>query len=417
MVAHNVLVVGGGAAGLLAAVGASTAGAPVTILEKQQRVGTKLLITGKGRCNLTNIGDIPHLIENIPSNGHFLYSAFYAFSNQDLLDFLHSLGVETKVERGGRVFPKSDRACDVVQALENFLRRQGVTIKLNTPVQSLLVDESGKVYGVRTNDGQVTGRAVIIATGGVSYPRTGSTGDGYRLVRPVGHSIVPVRAALVPLETHEHWVRKVQGLTLKNVKATVYHEQQKVAEDFGEMLFTHFGVSGPIILTLSRQIALLLEKGKGQVSISINLKPALTPEQLDRRLQRDFAKFARKQLRNGLRELLPRRLIEPFIELSGIPGDKFIHQITREERLQLCALLQNLPLTVSKTRPIEEAIVTAGGVSVKEVDPSTMASRLVRGLYFAGEVLDIDGFTGGYNLQAAFSTGFLAGRSAASYSK
>ncbi|KKM08827.1 FAD-dependent oxidoreductase [Clostridiales bacterium PH28_bin88] len=407
----RVVVVGGGAAGMLAAIAAAETGAPVVLLEKNSRLGTKVLISGKGRCNLTNAADITGLVDNIPGNGQFLYSALHTFSNKDMVALLNRLGLPTKVERGGRVFPVSDRSKDVVQALEGYLRRLGVEVRVNLPVAGLLV-EGNRVTGVKAGGGTVPGKAVVVATGGMSYPRTGSTGDGYRWAAELGHRITPLKPALVPLETNEEWVKDLQGLTLKNVEVSTWGKDS-LGSEFGEMLFTHFGVSGPIILTLSRNVSRYLERHGPPVRAEINLKPALRREQLDARLQRDFAQFSRRQLKNSLGELLPQRLIRVFTHLSGLPEDKFVHQITREERLHLAYLLQHLPLTVTGTRPLAEAIVTAGGVSVKEIEPQTMGSRLVRGLYFAGEVLDVDGYTGGFNLQAAFSTGFVAGKSAA----
>lgn len=410
---QQVLIIGGGAAGLMAAVSAAQHGARVTLLEKMKDIGRKLLITGKGRCNLTNSCDIPELVKNMPGNGSFLYSAFNAFSNQDVVDFFYQAGLPTKVERGGRVFPVSDQARDVVKTFSRELSKLGVTVKTNQIVKKLII-ENGQAVGAVTCDGEYRADAVIIATGGASYPGTGSSGDGYRFAQAAGHTIVPLKPSLVPLEVEEEWITELQGLSLKNVTATVLSDGKKAAEEFGEMLFTHYGLSGPIILSLSKKVSELFATAPGrEVTIEINLKPALSIDMLDKRLQRDFAKFARKQLKNSLHELLPAKLIPVVIDLSFIDPDKFVHQITKEERLRLLDILQHLTFTITQTRPVTEAIVTAGGVSTKEINARTMESKLISGLFFAGEVIDVDGFTGGYNLQAAFSTGYVAGKSAA----
>lgn len=409
----KVLIIGGGAAGLMAAVSAAEAGGAVTLLEKMPALGRKLLITGKGRCNVTNIADRQEFIKNLPGNGQFLYSALAAFSNRDLMDWLESRGVPLKTERGGRVFPVSDQARDVVAAFAGALADLGVDVRTGEAVKTITVDDS-RVTGATTVQGRTyRADAVVLATGGASYPGTGSSGDGYRMAVALGHTIIPLQPSLVPLEVAEDWITDLQGLSLKNVKAAVLADGKKIAEDFGELLFTHFGLSGPIILSLSNQVAELLRQKKGEVTVAINLKPALSPEELDRRIQRDFAKFSRKQFKNALDELLPAKLIAVLVDLSHIDPEKAVHQITREERARLAQLLQQLTFTISRTRPIAEAIVTAGGVHTKEIDPRTMASRLLRGLYFAGEVIDVDGYTGGYNLQAAFASGFVAGRAAA----
>lgn len=408
----QVIVIGAGAAGLMAAGQAAAAGAAVTVLEKNDRPGKKLLITGKGRCNITNTEEMPDFIKYIPGNGQFLYSALSRFSNWDLMGFFHDRGLETKVERGGRVFPVSDRAADVVETLVGFCRAMGVQFIYSAQVEGIVAAE-GHVAAVRLHDGrEYPCDALVLATGGASYPGTGSTGDGYRMAQELGHTVIPARPALVPLETAEEWVRELQGLSLKNVEVTAFQGEKKVVTEFGEMLFTHFGISGPIILTVSRPVVGLLEKGE-QVSLKINLKPALSPEQLDERLKRDFAKYTNKQFRNSLGELFPKSLIPVMIKLSGIPEEKPVHQVTREERLRLVDLMRGLPLTVTGPRPLKEAIVTAGGVSVKEINPKTMESKIVKSLYLAGEVVDIDGYTGGFNLQAAFSMGYVAGIGAA----
>lgn len=410
MPALPVIVVGGGAAGLIAAGRAAELGAKVIILEKNKAVGRKLLISGKGRCNITNSGDINTFMEYYHGEGRFLYSAFHHFFQPELLALLKRYGVETKVERGGRIFPVSDKAADVVQALLNYARTNGAELRTETEVLEIW-QEDGAVKGVKTAEQHLEGSAVILATGGKSYPATGSTGDGYKWAAALGHTIITPRPALVPLNIREDWVKQLQGLSLKNVEVSLSEEGKVLGKEFGEMLFTHFGVSGPVILTLSR---LVVEKdGRRGLRLHLNLKPALDEETLDKRLQRDMQKYQRKQLQNALDELLPQRLIPIVISQSGIPAAKFVHQITKEERQRLLQALRDLTLTVLGPRSLSEAIVTAGGVALKEVNPSTMESKLVRGLYFAGEVLDIDGLTGGYNLQAAFSTGYLAGEKAA----
>lgn len=410
----KIIVIGGGAAGMMAAVSASQHGAHVTILEKMAVIGRKLSITGKGRCNITNIADKQTIIKNIPGNGSFIYSALHSFGNEDIIDFLHNHGVMTKVERGGRVFPVSDSAKDVVGAFQKAFHEHNVEVITGQGVKRILM-HNGKVTGVLVgNNVEYAADAVIVATGGSSYPGTGSTGDGYRMGKILGHTIVPLKPSLVPLEVGEDWIGELQGLSLKNVTASIIFEGKKVADDFGEMLFTHYGLSGPIILSLSKKVAELLTNKPGQeVSLSINLKPALTAEVLDKRIQRDFEKFARKQLKNSLGELLPAKLIDVIIDLSHIDPDKFVHQITKAERARLQEQITNLTFTITGTRPVSEAIVTAGGIQVKEINPKTMESKLVEGLYFAGEVIDIDGYTGGFNLQAAFSTGYVAGQNAA----
>ena len=409
----RVVIVGGGAAGLMAAISAAENGADVLVLEKMPAPGRKILITGKGRCNFTNRCEITDFPKFFPNNGAFLYSALRAFDNQDLIDFLAAHGVPSKVERGGRLFPVSDKAVDVVDALVKTARQAGVRIQTSRPVQSIRVAD-GRVSGVVAGLETVPADAVILATGGLSYPGTGSTGDGYRVAKELGHSVTPLAPALVPLEVAESWIGELQGLSLKNVSALVRINGRKVDSDFGELMFTHFGLSGPIILSLSQAASRALKQTpRPEIVVSVNLKPALTPETLDKRLQRDFTAFARKQFKNSLGELLPAKLIPVVIRLSGIAPEKPVHQISRDERRQLVELLQNLCFTIRGTRPVAEAVVTAGGVAVKEIQPKTMESRLVGGLYFAGEILDVDGYTGGFNLQAAFSTGYVAGRAAA----
>lgn len=404
----RVVVIGGGAAGLMAAVIAGREGAKVTLLEKMNYVGKKMGITGKGRCNITNACDMSDFIKNTPGNGKFLYGAYERFTNEDLLQLLHDAGLETKVERGGRVFPASDSALDVRNTFMKLMKHYGVDVHLEEPVKKLLVDD-GVVTGVVTDKETYHADAVVIATGGKSYPATGSTGDGYILAAQVGHKITDIRPSLVPIVTEESWVKDLMGLSLRNVELSVVAKNKVQAKIFGEMMFTHFGITGPIVLSLSHTVGKLMRKKNiGTIGLDINLKPALSPETLDKRLQKDFDLYSKKQLINGMKDLLPSRLIPLIIELAGIDPQKPINQISKEERQQIGYMLQHMPLTVKGLRPVEEAIVTAGGISLKEFNPKTMESKLVKGLYGAGEVLDIDAFTGGYNLQAAFSTGYVA---------
>ena len=403
----RVVVIGGGAAGLMAAVIAGREGAKVTLLEKMNYVGKKMGITGKGRCNITNACDMSDFIKNTPGNGKFLYGAYERFTNEDLLQLLHDAGLETKVERGGRVFPASDSALDVRNTFMKLMKHYGVDVHLEEPVKKLLVDD-GVVTGVVTDKETYHADAVVIATGGKSYPATGSTGDGYMLAAQVGHKITDIRPSLVPIVTEESWVKDLMGLSLRNVELSVVAKNKVQAKMFGEMMFTHFGITGPIVLSLSHMVGKLMRKKNiGTIGLDINLKPALSPETLDKRLQKDFDLYSKKQLINGMKDLLPSRLIPLIIELAGIDPQKPINQISKEERQQIGYMLQHMPLTVKGLRPVEEAIVTAGGISLKEFNPKTMESKLVKGLYGAGEVLDIDAFTGGYNLQAAFSTGYV----------
>ena len=403
----KIVVIGAGPAGIMAAGKAAENGNQVILVEKNNRIGRKILISGKGRCNITNNTDIEGLIENTPGNGCFLYSAFYTFSNTDLIDFFNKYGLKTKVERGGRVFPVSDNAKDVVDTLNAFLKKKRVDLWLNSPVEKILTEDK-KVTGIMLKSGKIIScDMVVLATGGASYPGTGSTGDGYKMAKELGHTIVPLKPSLVPLITKEEWVKDLQGLSLKNVSITlVDNKGKKIYSDFGEMLFTHFGVSGPIILSASRHMLDYDYKG---VKLIIDLKPALAEEKLDERIQRDFLKFSRKQFKNSLDELLPQKLIPVIVRLSKIDSAKTVNQITKEERRFLVKLLKNLTLTINGARPIEEAIVTSGGVSVDEINPSTMESKLIKGLFFAGEVIDLDAYTGGFNLTIAFSTGYLAG--------
>ena len=404
----KIVVVGAGPAGMMAAIKAAENGASVVLLEKMKRAGKKMLITGKGRCNITNVAEIPELIKNIPGNGKFLNSCIRAFDNEDVQYFFNGIEVPTKVERGGRVFPVSDKAADVVDAMVLQLHELGVKLYTDVKVSDILVQDN-KAVGVKTDDGQkFEAEAVIIATGGSSYPGTGSTGDGYKMADKIGHKVVTPLPALVPLELEEEWVKDLQGLSLKNVRVTLFADEKRITDMFGEMLFTHFGVSGPIILSLSRKTAQLLDEDRF-VELMIDLKPALTFEQLDARVLRDFEKYQRKEMKNALKDLLPGRLIPPVLDGAYIEPDRMVNSITKEERHRLVNVLKGLLVTVTKTRPIAEAIVTAGGVDVKEINPKTMESKLIKNLYFAGEVVDVDAYTGGYNLQAAFSMGAAAG--------
>ena len=406
MADYDLIVIGAGAAGLMAAGKAAERGKKVLLLEKNEQVAKKILITGKGRCNLTNDCEVEEMIKNFPETGKFLYSALYTFSNWHLRSFFSDLGVETKVERGDRVFPVSDDAADIVEALKKYIEQNGVNLKLKAKVEQVLTADD-EIKGVKLETGQeYRADHVLVAVGGKAYPSTGSSGDGYDIAQNLGHTVTAVNPSLVPLETKEEWVADAQGLNLRNVTATLIVDGEEKEQEFGEMLFTHFGVSGPIVLTLSRNVVQYLGQ---DVKLGIDLKPALSLEKLDDRLQRDFAKYSRKQFKNSLGDLLPRKLIPVIIELSSIPADKFVHQITTEEREELIELLTNLKLTITGTRGFRKAIVTNGGVDTNEIDPSTMESKLITGLYFAGEVIDIDGYTGGFNLQAAFSTGYLVG--------
>lgn len=404
----RVVIIGGGAAGLMAAVIAGREGAQVTLLEKMNYLGKKMGITGKGRCNVTNAAPMSEFIKNTPGNGKFLYGAYERFSNQDLLQLLNEAGLETKVERGGRVFPASDSALDVRNTFMKLLKSYGVDVHLEEGAQEIIV-EDGRVAAVKTKNETYPADAVLIATGGKSYPATGSTGDGYNLANKLGHKVTDIRPSLVPIVTEEVWVKDLMGLSLRNVELSVVAKNKVQAKMFGEMMFTHFGITGPIVLSLSHTVGKLMRKKNiGTIGLDINLKPALSVEKLDKRIQKDFELYSKKQLINGFKDLLPQRLIPLVIQLADLDPHKPINQISKAERDSLVYILQHLPLTVKGLRPVEEAIVTAGGLSLKEFNPKTMESKLVPGLYGAGEVLDIDAFTGGYNLQAAFSTGYVA---------
>lgn len=405
--AFDAIVIGGGAAGCYAALTAARRGRSVAVLERGKHCCQKLRITGKGRCNLTNNCTLDTLLGHIPRGGRFFYSAFSACMPQDVMEEFTSLGVPLKTERGNRVFPVSDRSEDIVSALLGACRSAGVSFFTDCRVQSLLLQD-GTCIGVKTETSAFQADSVLIACGGASYPKTGSSGDGYRLAEQAGHTVIPPRPSLIPIVTEEDWCKDAMGLSLRNVRLTLTDREtgRSCYEEQGEMLFTHFGVSGPLVLSAS---AYLEHLTPGRYCLSIDLKPALHPEQLDARIQRDFAKQQNRQLCNALGQLLPAKLIPIIIRLSGIAPETKVHQITREQRLQLGQLLKALPLTVRDVRPMAEAIITRGGVALKELSPKTMESKLVSGLYFAGEVLDADALTGGFNLQIAFSSGFAAG--------
>ena len=402
----EIVVIGGGAAGMMAAITAARQGGQVTLLEPNERLGKKLNITGKGRCNVTNDCDQETLMANIPGNGRFLYSALTRFTPQDAMAFFEGLGVPLKVERGNRVFPVSDRSFDISGALERELRRLHVRWVRDRAREITVQD--GHVTGVQGEKQHYPASAAVLATGGVSYPATGSTGDGYAMAAALGHTIVPPRGSLVPLESGDPDCAAMQGLSLRNVEATVLNGRNKpVFREFGEMLFTHFGVSGPLVLSASSRIA----DDPAGARLTIDLKPGLDADELDRRLVRDFQQNSRKSFQNALDGLFPRRMIPVMVQLSGIAADTETNSVTREQRHAFAALIKCVPITVKAAMPIDQAIITRGGINVKEIDPSTMESKLVSGLYFAGEVIDVDAYTGGFNIQIACSTGVLAGRS------
>jgi predicted Rossmann fold flavoprotein len=399
----DIIIVGAGAAGSFAALVAAQMGKTVTVFEKNDFIGRKLRITGKGRCNLTNNCSIQELLNNVPVNSRFLYSAFSAFNSQDVMDFFENLGVSLKTERGNRVFPVSDNAAEIVDALANALRQYGVKI-IHKRVTSLII-QSGVCIGVRAGDTEYSSNSVLIACGGKSYPVTGSTGDGYMLAESAGHSITPTYPSLVPLVSVEKYCSELMGLSLRNVVVKLFDHDKLIYSELGEMLFTHFGVSGPLILSASSHMR---EMEKGRYKLLIDLKPALDEKKLDERIQRDFAENQNRDFVNAIRKLLPAKLIPVAVRLSGIPENLKINAVTKEQRRKFAALLKAFPITVADFRPIDEAIVTSGGVCVKEINPKTMESKLVKGLFFAGEVIDVDAYTGGFNLQIAFSTAHSA---------
>ncbi|MCX5911316.1 MAG: NAD(P)/FAD-dependent oxidoreductase [Deltaproteobacteria bacterium] len=406
----DVIVIGGGASGLMAAGRAAEEGSRVLLLEKMGRVGIKLAITGQGRCNLTNAGDLPTFIENFHHNGKFLYNAFSRFFNQDLISFFQSRGVPVVEERGRRIFPASNRAEDIVRVLRDYARSHGVKVLIHSPAREVLQNK-GEVEGVRTEKEIFKAPGVILATGGASYSQTGSNGDGYAMALRLGHRLEPIRPALVPIEIDDPSIRSLQGLTLKNVRAAFFSGNRKIGEEFGEMIFTHFGVSGPIILTLSGKVVEALPMGK--MDLRLDLKAALSPEQVENRLIREFQEQPRQQIQSLMGHLLPKSLVPLILKRTGVSPEAKGGEIRVVERREIQRVLKEWRLPVKGARPLEEAIVTAGGVAVREIHPATMESKIVKGLHFCGEVIDVDGKTGGYNLQAAFSTGWLAGEAAA----
>lgn len=403
----NVIVVGGGAAGMMAAVFAARNGQNVQLLEKNEKLGKKLFITGKGRCNITNAADIEDLFTAVISNPKFLYSGFYSFTNQQVIDFFEELGVKTKIERGERVFPVSDHSSDVIAAFLRELKSLGVSVSLHTEVRELLCEQDTVCGVLLTNGKKMKADAVIVATGGISYPSTGSTGDGYRFAKETGHRVTELLPSLVPMEVRQWYAKELQGLSLRNIEIRITDGKKKLYEEFGEMLFTHYGVTGPVILSASSVVGKTLRKK--ELTLHIDLKPALSEEQLDKRILREFDANHNKQYKNSIDSLFPAKLKPVMIELSEIEPEKKVNEITKEERQRLVHLIKDFTMTLTGLRGYNEAIITKGGVSVKEIDPGTMESKKMKGLYFAGEVLDLDAVTGGYNLQIAWSTGYLAG--------
>lgn len=418
----KVIIIGGGPAGMLAAITSAQNGNETTIIEKNNRLGKKLLITGKGRCNITSSIDINDFINNIPGNGKFLYSAFQNYTNKDIINFLEKNGVSVKEERGNRIFPKSEKSLDVEKAFEREITRLHINVKLNSKVTKIMV-KNNKVEGVKYLNSENIEKTlyadkIILATGGATYPLTGSTGDGYKMAEQLGHTVTKIKPSLVPLTASKGSIKicqKLQGLSLRNVAIRLIDEEKnkKIYEDFGEMIFTHFGVSGPTILSSSahllryKNVEELLANGK--ITLEIDLKPALSEQQLDLRIQRDFSANKNKEFKNSLDALLPQKLIPVIVDLSGIDEDKKVNEVTKEERLKLVELLKKFNVTISGFRPLEEGIITAGGINVKEINPKTMESKIVEGLFFAGEIIDVDAYTGGFNLQIAYSTGYTAG--------
>ena len=411
----RVIVIGGGPAGMFAAIAAAENGHSVLLLEKNEKLGKKLFITGKGRCNITNSSDMEVLFDSVVTNRKFLYSAFYAYDNQMVIDFFEQAGLAVKNERGNRIFPVSDHSSDVIAALQRTLKKDHVEVQLHTNVREILYKETTEEDGISkkacgvllTNGEKISADAVIVATGGFSYQSTGSTGDGYRFAKEAGHTVTEIRPSLVPFNTKEAYVRELQGLSLRNVNVTIYNGKKKVYDEFGEMLFTHFGVSGPLMLTASARLKPQLTSQP--LHMEIDLKPALTDEQLGKRILKDFEEAKNKQFKNSIGKLFPAKMIPVILELSGIDPDKKVNEIQKEERQKFVHLIKHFPMTLNGLRDFNEAIITKGGVKVSEVNPSTMESKLVKDLYFCGEVLDLDAVTGGFNLQIAWSTGHLAG--------
>lgn len=403
----KVVIIGAGAAGMMAASVAADRGLDVVLVEKNHRVGRKILITGKGRCNITNDCEIEELIENVPKNGKFLYSAFYTFTNTNVIEMFNSLGVKTKTERGKRVFPESDKAHDIANALEKQINNKKVKLLLNTKVDKIVSKDNKIEKVILNNKKEIKCDSVIVATGGLSYPLTGSTGDGYKFAKTLGHTITDIKPSLIGMEVQENYVSDLEKLALRNISISVYNSKnKKVYDDFGELEFTKYGLDGPVIKSASCRMK---DTTKENYKIAIDLKPALDEEKLDKRIQKDFQKYTNKKFEKALDDLLPKKLIPIIIKLSDIDPDTVVHQISREQRKNLVKLLKNLTFTLKRYRPIEEAIITSGGIKVSEINASTMESKLVEGLFFAGEIIDVDAYTGGFNLQIAFSTGYLAG--------
>ena len=401
----KVIVIGAGPAGIMAAIHASKKH-NVTILDGNDRIGKKLFITGKGRCNVTNSKDISEFFDYIPGNPHFLYSALYSYTNEDTMNFFENVGIKLKVERGGRVFPMSDKSSDIIKGLSIGLKESNVQVKLNSKVTNIIYD-ANKIVGVEINNStKLYGDYFIIATGGASYPLTGSRGEGQKFAKKLGHTIIELKPSLVPIELNEPWLKDLMGLSLKNISLSILKNNKVLYKNQGEMLFTNYGISGPLVLSGSRYV-----KNEGSYEASIDLKPALNESELDKRIQKDFLKYQNKEFKNALDDLLPKKLIPLIINLSNIPLDKKVNVITEEERKKLLHILKDLRVKIKGLRPIEEAIVTAGGVNTLEIDPSTMKSKIISNLSFAGEVIDVDAFTGGYNVQIALSTGYIAGNS------
>lgn len=401
----KVIVIGAGPAGIMAAIHASKKH-NVTILDGNDRIGKKLFITGKGRCNVTNSKDISEFFDYIPGNPHFLYSALYSYTNEDTMNFFENIGIKLKVERGGRVFPMSDKSSDIIKGLSIGLKESNVQVKLNSKVTNIIYD-ANKIVGVEINNStKLYGDYFIIATGGASYPLTGSRGEGQKFAKKLGHTIIELKPSLVPIELNEPWLKDLMGLSLKNISLSILKNNKVLYKNQGEMLFTNYGISGPLVLSGSRYV-----KNEGNYEAAIDLKPALNESELDKRIQKDFLKYQNKEFKNALDDLLPKKLIPLIINLSNIPLDKKVNVITKEERKKLLHILKDLRVKIKGLRPIEEAIVTAGGVNTLEIDPSTMKSKIISNLSFAGEVIDVDAFTGGYNVQIALSTGYIAGNS------
>lgn len=408
----HVIVVGGGAAGMFAAIAAAKNGHQVKLYEKNEKLGKKIFITGKGRCNITNAADMEELFDAVVTNSKFLYSSFYGYTNQNVIDFFEDAGVPVKIERGNRVFPISDHSSDVIRALEREMKKVGVKVCLNTEVKSVEAEKDKFNKVVLKDTTTQTADACIVATGGLSYRSTGSTGDGFRFAENVGHKVTQCFPSLVPMETKEPWICELQGLSLRNVEAKILDGKKELYKDFGEMLFTHFGVSGPLIISASSYVGKKFMDKNGQkkeLTLEIDLKPALTEEQLDQRVLRDFEENHNRQFKNAITKLFPTKLIPVMLELGGIDPEKKVNSIEKEERKQFVHLIKHFRMTLTGLRDYPEAIITKGGVNVKEIDPGTMESKLVKGLYFAGEVLDLDALTGGFNLQIAWSTGYAAG--------